>query len=187
MKKFVKSLLIHTLVIRCQTEDDGAFEELIKMFHVRIYRYAIRLMGSTADIDDVLQDVWIDVYRNIHRLRNTRSFASWLFKIVRNKIYMRFRQKKIHVYHVPVYELPDISEPVPDLSDENLSQLLECLDQLPVEQKDVLILKYYEDLSYKEMADCMNCPVGTVRSRLHYAKKMLKQKYEENNNECNTQ
>ena len=101
MKFSEKTLLIQSLVIRCQAEDDTAFEELINMFHKRIYCYAIHLMGATVDIDDVLQDVWINVYRNIPRLRNTRAFTSWLFKIVRNQIYMQFRRRKILTVQTP--------------------------------------------------------------------------------------
>jgi RNA polymerase sigma-70 factor (ECF subfamily) len=75
-----------TLVVRCQAGDDDAFAELMGLYEARLRYYVEGLAGRTNDADDILQDVWLDVYLKIHKLRSPKAFRAWLYRIARDKV-----------------------------------------------------------------------------------------------------
>ena len=175
MKEPVRRLWEQALVLRCQAGDDRAFEELIVAFHDRLKNYVDHVLGNPGNAEDVLQDVWFDVYRKLPSLRSPQAIRSWLFRIVRNKNAHHFRRDRIRTEPVDVAELADRSEPEPTFRDEDLRLISECVASLSTEHREVVVLRYMEGMSYEEIARIADCPVGTVRSRLYYAKRVLKE------------
>ncbi|MGA2586870.1 MAG: RNA polymerase sigma factor [Candidatus Aminicenantales bacterium] len=176
--KPAKQLLERVLILRCQIGDKDALAELIGLYH-RPLRYFIGHLSDNAEIvDDLFQDTWVSVIGKISTLRNLETFPAWLYRIARNTVYQHFRRKK------PFLELDD-NTAVPDETQESAfspadaAQIHECLKKLHPEHKEVLVLRFLEQMSYQQIANVVECNLNTVKSRIYYAKLALKRKMEE--------
>jgi RNA polymerase sigma-70 factor (ECF subfamily) len=179
VRKATGRLLEQALVIRCQARDDAAFEELVEMFQKRISYYVERLVGDRHDADDVVQDVWVDVYRSISRLRSPGAFRVWLYRIARDKVYSMFRSRSRWMKPVDDAEIPADGPEEPAFSADDAARIHEGLEKLQPPQREVLVLRFIEDMSYEEIAGATGCRLGTVRSRIHYAKQALRKNMKE--------
>jgi len=174
------------LVLRCQTGDEAAFAELVGRYHARLRRFLRRMLdGDDHAADDALQDVWIDVFRSVGKLRDAGAFAPWLFRVARDRAYRVLRRRGI-----PVDAIGDVDQVAAGSSaepaafdEEDRRQVTTSLDRLPHAQREVLLLRFVEDLSYEQIAAAVGCELGTVRSRLHYAKRALREVIERNGHE----
>ena len=155
-----------TLVVRCQAGDHLAFAELVEAFHKRLCYYIERLVEQPNDVDDILQQVWLDVYRKLPRLRSPKAFRVWLYRIARDKVYLGRRRKKSIVLRYTYEEFPLDSHREPAFSVEDIELIHISLQKLSPEHKEVLTLRFMENMTYEEIADCVGCQLGTVRSRL---------------------
>ena len=171
---------LEKIVRRCRDGERAAFEELFEIYQPRLKYYVRRLDEGGANIDDILQDIWLAVFKKIHKLKNAQSFAVWLYRIARNKVYDRFRRKERFVT-LPEDEYPvsDGSEPVFDASD--AEKLHRALGKIKPYHREVLTLCFIEQMSYQSIADVIDCSIGTVRSRIFYAKQSLRQEMEMQN------
>ena len=171
-------LVEYVLITRCQLRDRRALAELIERYE-RPVRYFIRRLVDDADLaDELFQDTWLTVIRKIHTLEDPNRFSVWLYRIARNRVYQEFRRKKL------VLELDEEMEAADNLEEEALSfedaaKLHRCLGELKPLQKEVLMLRFIEQMSYDQIAEVLACKVGTVRSRIHHAKRALREKWEE--------
>jgi RNA polymerase sigma-70 factor (ECF subfamily) len=161
------------LVVRCQAGDEEAYRELVGRFGPRL-RYFLRKLVPLGDrADDLLQDVWIDVFRQLPRLQEAGAFTTWVYKIARGKATLELRRNG---RPPPMNEIADLAaepEEEPEFSPEDAARIHAALDELPAEQREVLVLRFLEELSYEEIGQIVGCPLGTVRSRIHYAKQAL--------------
>jgi RNA polymerase sigma-70 factor (ECF subfamily) len=169
------------IVHRCQDGDRTAFEELFEIYQPRLKYYVRRLDSGGTNVDDILQDIWLTVFKKIHKLKDAQSFVVWLYRIARNKVYDGFRCKDRFV------KLPEDDEfPVP-VSDESVfdtsdtEKLQRALIKLKPYHREVLTLYFIEQMSYQSIADVVGCSIGTVRSRIFYAKKSLREEMERQN------
>jgi RNA polymerase sigma-70 factor (ECF subfamily) len=169
----IDRLYERVLVLRCQAGDGTAFAELVESYHARLGGYLARLVGEAAAAD-ALQEVWVAVWRGLPRLVDAAAFEAWAFRIARDQAYRELRRRGPVVTGLP----PDGELPAdPDeetFSPEDAAALQDALDRLPTEQRDVLGLRYLDGLSYEQIATIVGRPVGTVRSRIHYAKRALR-------------
>ena len=179
MNETEKRLSEQMMVLRCQAGDDNAFGELFEAYHERLRYYVARLQGRPRDTDDVLQQVWIDVYRKLPTLRSPKAFRVWVYRIARDKVYAGFRKQ----IHLPLEErnqdIPEEPHQEPTFSLEEVEQVHACLEKLSTEHRDILMLRFLEDMTYEEIAATLCCQLGTVRSRIYYAKRVLRRKMEE--------
>lgn len=158
------------LLLRCQTGDGAAFAELVERYQHRLGGYLRRLIGDDAAAD-ALQDVWLSIWRGLPRLREAAAFPAWAFRIARDRAFRELRCRGLST--VPA----DESIPTTDAGEftaEDAEDVRSHVDSLPLVQKDVLLLRFVEGLSYEEIAGVVGVPAGTVRSRLHHAKRALK-------------
>jgi RNA polymerase sigma-70 factor (ECF subfamily) len=170
-------LIEHVLITRCQLRDRQALAELIERYE-RPVRYFIRRLVDDADLaDELVQDTWLTVIRKIHTLGNPESFTVWLYRIARNRVYQEFRRRKQVMELDESMEAPDNPEEEV-LSFEDAARLHRCLGELKPFQKEVLMLRFIEQMSYDQTAEVLDCNVGTVRSRIHHAKQALREKLE---------
>jgi len=162
------------LVVRCQLGERPAFDELIERWHGPIWTYLRRTAGDAQVASDLSQDTWLRVLRGIHRLRDGSKLRGWLFGIARRALMDRLRDKYA-TPHTDVIDLADLArdETAPDL-DDDLAAMEYELAQLPVVERDVLTLFYLRDLSLADVADVLAVPVGTVKSRLFRARRLLR-------------
>jgi RNA polymerase sigma-70 factor (ECF subfamily) len=177
MMKPDAQLVEHVLITRCQLRDRQALAELIERYE-RPVRYFIRRLVNDADqADELFQDTWLTVIAKIHTLANPERFTVWLYRIARNRVYEEFRRKKQTVELDESMEAPDNPEEE-ILSFEDVAKLHRCLGELKPVQKEVLMLRFIEQMSYEQIAEVLDCNVGTVRSRIHHAKQALREKLE---------
>ena len=163
------------LVLRIQSGDEYAFAELVERYHARLYAYLRMLFGSVDQVDDALQEVWFDVYRSVPKLADPIAFSAWVYRIAHNRAMRELRERRL--LHVPLNEneLVDEAGDTDSISEVDADQIHIALNRLAPEHREVLVLRFMNDMSYEEIATVTECPVGTVRSRLHYAKRALRQ------------
>lgn len=176
MNESIERVYERVLVLRCQTGDEAAFEEIVRAYHPRLRNFVRRMLDDDHAADDLLQEIWFDVFRNIGRLCELGAFRAWLYRIARDRVYRLLRRKG-----VPTQPLDDV-EIVAAVNEEpiDVSALHESLRHLPPAQREVLLLRFSDELSYEQIATAVGCDVGTVRSRLHYAKSALRRSIERN-------
>lgn len=181
-------VLERLLVIACQAGDERAFEELVARQDARL-RYYVRQMLDSADCaDDVVQEVWIDVFRKIGTLRSPGGFRAWLYSIAHSRAIGELRKRlgrRAMERELTADLAADLPEEVErELAAEDAAGVHECLGKLSPEHREVLLLRFVEDMSYEEIAAAIGCPVGTVRSRIHYAKTALGRELERKEERC---
>jgi RNA polymerase sigma-70 factor (ECF subfamily) len=169
------------LVSRCQAGDERAFEEIVSTYGPRLRYYLLKHLSSPEAADDVLQEVWLDVYRSVARLRRPDSFRAWIYRIARDRAFRDLRRARVPCQLADEADLA--TEEVEDdgFSPEDVRRVHEALGRLSPLHRDVLLLRFIEDLPYDEIAQITGCPPGTVKSRIHHAKRLLRQEMEGRN------
>lgn len=167
--------LLYLLVVRCQAGDEAAFGQLLRSFGNRTLAHLRTLVGEEAE--DVQQEVWLAVYRRVGSLANPGGFRTWLFQTTRHRAidYLRARRREREIFDdeatVDITQIAATENERVDLAGGTVAAVF---TQLTPSHREVLQLRYQEDLSYAEIALVSGCAVGTVRSRLHNARRQLR-------------
>lgn len=154
--------------------DSPNIVELIHAYHAHVYRYAYRLVGNEGDAEDLTQQGFLVAQQKLAQLRDPTKARGWLFAIVRNCFLKQFRKSSptpASSFEIDVNELPHYV-PREETIDSELLQA--AVSQLPTEFKAVVLMFYFEERSYKEIAEQLELPIGTVMSRLSRAKGRLR-------------
>ena len=170
-------LIEQLLLLRCQMGDKDALTELIKRYERPLRYFINRLLDNSELTEDIFQDTWLTVIRKIHGLREIDSFPTWLYRIARNKVYQQHRAKKAEAKleeNIPAENHAEED----DFSGEDAAKVHKGLKELPLEYREVLMLRFLEQMSYQQISHVLNCKLGTVRSRIYYAKIALKKELE---------
>jgi len=170
-------LIEQVLLLRCQIGDREAFAELIERYH-RTLRYFInRLLENDETTEDVFQETWLTVVRQIRSLKEIDAFPTWLYRIARNKVYQHLRKDmKLSKLDENITVPNDTEDDA--FSPEDAAKVHRCLERLKPEHKEVLMLRFLEQMSYDQIAQVIDCSLGTVKSRIHYAKLALRKEME---------
>ncbi len=170
------------LVLRCQAGDEAAFAELVDRYQPRLRYYLRKMLAGSPAAEDAAQDVWSDVVRAVPRLANPGAFRAWLYRIARYRAWRVLRRRPPPA--VPLDEVEVAANgTAEEFTAEDAARVHAALDQLAPEHREVVVLRYVQDMSYDEIARVAGCPVGTVRSRLHHAKRALRRVLEGINHE----
>ena len=164
---------LYLLVLRCQAGDESAFNRLMERFGGRTLAHLRGLLGD--DAEDVQQEVWLTVYRRISALSNPRAFRTWLFQTTRHRAidFLRARKREREIVDEVASEIDEAVVPADTLASVDQSALAAALEQLSPAHREVLLFRYQEEMSYAEIAVVLGCSIGTVRSRLHHARRRL--------------
>jgi RNA polymerase sigma-70 factor, ECF subfamily len=157
------------LVGSCLRGDRGDFTELFELTEPVVRRLVGRLAGDRADVDDMVQETYLRAWRGLDQFRGTSRFTTWLFRIAVNVTHTwRKRQRPT----LRLQEAHEASLPAAAyLGDEAILQAYaQALDRLPADLRATFVLHETEGLSYREVAETLQCPIGTVMSRLHRAR-----------------
>ncbi|MEQ9363117.1 MAG: RNA polymerase sigma factor [Leptospirales bacterium] len=167
------------LIERVKGGDGGAYMELVGEYRIRLYRKASSLIGDPEDAEDVLQDALMTAYKALPRFRGESGIYTWLYRIVVNKCRDFLRSRKsgksdsLEIYE-PILSDDRISvEKNHELSDD-AGYLIEKIKGLDTKYRQILLYRYYDDLSYEEIANLIEVNIGTVKSRLFKARELLK-------------
>src|SRR5438874_3394161 len=137
------------LVLRCQTGDESAFAELVGRYQPRLRRFLGRMLaGDEHAAEDALQDVWLDVFRGVGKLRDLGAFAGWLWRVARDRAHRVLRRRGVSIGEIE--DAVDLIDPVAgddaEIGAEEKEQLHGSLDRLPPAQREVLLLRFVEEL-----------------------------------------
>jgi RNA polymerase sigma-70 factor (ECF subfamily) len=156
--------------VRFQRGDSTAFEAIVRIWEQRLFYYIRRLVPSEADAWELLQETWIRVHRSLGSLRDPRALPAFLYRTARNTTISRLRRRELDIE--PLADDGHCDESPSDQFEafDNAELVHHTLDQLPLAQREALTLYFLQDLSIDDIARLLDVPVGTVKSRLHYAK-----------------
>jgi len=176
------------LVDRARLGDRHAFDLLVLKYQTRLFSLVSRLVSNQSDAMDVLQDTFVKAYRSLHTFRGESAFYTWLYRIAVNtaKNHLAARSKESRDVSVDdegtseLSVMQDLATPDQEAGAEELqSAILESIERLPEDLKHALTLRELEGMSYDEIAVAMNCPIGTVRSRIFRARDHVVQEISE--------
>jgi len=176
------------LIERFQNGDKGAFDALVQKHQARAYQYAFRLTRNPDDAADVVADAFVRVYRALQTFKGDSAFTTWLYRIETN-CFLDMRKKKnarpttsldsaLNLGDGEVeLQVEDHSPTAQDEAErsQRMSAVEEAVQKLPEYQKAMIIMYHAESMSYEEIAEALNLPIGTVKSRLNRARLSLRQ------------
>ncbi|HEY0455685.1 MAG TPA: RNA polymerase sigma factor [Verrucomicrobiae bacterium] len=174
----------HLPVVQARAGEPGAWDALFKRYELPLYVYLFELTHSEQISLDLVQESFINAARYIGTLREDAKFGSWLFGIAHQKCAQHWRKQARE--ELAMRELAEAPEELADAADDLLlrreqeDQFMKLLEALPLPQRSVLLLHYVEDFALHEIADITQAQLGTVKSRLHYAKRALRKLLEDN-------
>jgi RNA polymerase sigma-70 factor, ECF subfamily len=175
------------LVRRCQEGDANAFDQLVTRYRTKVYAMVYGMVQNEQDAWDLAQEGFLKAWRSIHRFKGQSSFYTWLYRIMTNVTIDSLRRKGIHgeaefddritpANVDPGSRTTPSSTPLPHkkLEQGEIRQRIdEAIAKLTPEHRAVIVMKEIEDLQYNEIAEILNCSIGTVMSRLFYARRKL--------------
>jgi len=166
------------LIRRATRGDVEAYNLLVSRWEKRVYNYLLRITSHREDALDLTQDVFLKAYQNLRKLDDPGRFAPWLYRIAHNEAYSMFRKRRPEV---------DIDEMAPESTEDGITvggtsvfpieltlAVTAALDRLNPDQREAVVLKVYQGFKFEEMAEILECPVSTVKSRLYTALDLLK-------------
>jgi RNA polymerase sigma-70 factor (ECF subfamily) len=176
-----------TLVRQARDGDEGAFTELLERHQSRVYNHALRMMGNAQDAEEVLQDTFVQVFRNLDRFEERSRFSTWIYRIATNEALMRLRKahRKREVFpddHLGqdrewyAEEIHSFTRSVVDeVQDRQFLELLgKVLQELPEEYRVVFTMRDIDGLTNAEVADVLELSIPAVKSRLHRSRLYLR-------------
>ena len=176
------------LVLRVQRGDKSAFDLLVIKYQHKIIQLVNRYVKDPSEAQDVAQEAFIKAYRALGNFRGDSAFYTWLYRIAINtaKNYLVSRSRRSSDYQVDIQDAEAL-ENAPQLqgmetperlllNQEIIDTIKTAIDKLPEEMRTAIMLREFEGMSYEEIAEAMDCPVGTVRSRIFRAREAIDNK-----------
>lgn len=170
-------------LVQLSLKDQDSFYYLIERYEPKILRYIKRITNiSPEESEDLLQEIFIKVYRNLNRFNRKLKFSSWVYRIAHNEIINQYRKKKSYSATIDSFAENDDTDYLAGfigealdidndyISRENAEKVRAALAKLPDKYREVLILRYFEDQSYREISDILRKPAGTVATLINRAK-----------------
>ena len=180
-----ENLTDEQIVLLIQKGDKEKFGTLMERYEEKLSRYGRKFLSRKENINDIVQDIFISTFQNIQSFDTSLKFSSWVYRIAHNMFINEIKKlSKIGISGIDldillsyqIYEDPDLKEK----EDKELKKMIDaCLDQLDTKYREVIILHFIEEFSYKEISDILKIPTGTVGIRIKRAKESLKNIYQE--------
>lgn len=171
-------------IIKAQSGDKQAFKFIFTSYRQNVYRTAFLILRDYQQAEDVVQETFMQVYLKLNRLSNPMAFKKWLYRITMNSCMEVMRKRKKNSLEAPEEDLDagmenmavDFNLPESKLIEkEQQMKIMECISKLSIKHRTVLILYYYNDFDVKEISEIIGSTEGTVKSRLFYGRKLLKE------------
>ena len=169
------------IALRCRLGEPEAFPELVRELERPLLYYAAKLLVDEDAAFDVLQEVWLAAYRGIRRLEDPRTVRSWLYRITHDRAIDRIRQDRSRdrAESARAESVPEELDNDPSFDSEDAGALHRALDRIDLKHREVLVLHFLDDLPIGDIAEVIGIPVGTVKSRIHHAKRALKEELDQ--------
>ena len=171
-----ETIYYELLVLRCRRGRKDALEELVRCWEKRLFYYIRRLIDDEQEAWQILQQTWLKVLQGIRKLREPRKLPTWLYSIARKTAMSHLRAEYSARTWLQSNETrgDDVEIDGTSVAFENAEQVHYGLVRISLHHREVLTLFFLQDLSIEEIAELLEVPVGTVKSRLSYAKRALK-------------
>jgi RNA polymerase sigma-70 factor, ECF subfamily len=176
MNASVKQARDEWIALRCQHGEPAAFADLVREMERPLLYFAHKLVNDEDKALDVLQEVWLKAFQTIRRLENPKLLRAWLYRLTRGLAIDRVRKDVAEERRERVHAEERV-DPDEDSSfdEEDAAALHRTLDILDIRHREVVVLHFLEEMTITEIAAVLGYPAGTVKSRLHYAKRALKE------------
>jgi RNA polymerase sigma-70 factor (ECF subfamily) len=162
------------LVVRWLHGDHTAFEGIVKLWERSLFYYLRRLTSSEADAWELLQETWLKTVRSLRSVRDPKSLPAFLYRTARNAAISRLRRPEFFQLDSDANQICDDHQTDPTMDCHRAEEVHHAMEQLPLLQREALTLFFLQELSLGEMSVLLGVPVGTVKSRLHYAKQAIR-------------
>lgn len=170
-----QQLYEQTLVLRSQLGDESAFRELLSLHGPRLLLFTRKMMQTSPHlVEDIVQEIWLAIYKGLPGLLDVSKFRPWAFRIARDRVYREYRRRKIAMERLEEGHAEMMTEPAEVNTGVDVEELHRGLDVISPEHREVLVLCFLEEMTYEEIASVTGSTLGTVRSRIHYAKRALR-------------
>ncbi|MDO7908745.1 RNA polymerase sigma factor SigW [Paenibacillus sp. JX-17] len=170
--------------------DQRAFAELVELYKDKIFHLAYRMLNNRHEAEDMVQETFLRVYRNLEKYDHTQKFSTWIYRIGTNLCIDRLRRRK-PTYSLDAemndqegmdgYSLLPSDDRTPEteaLLSETQGTIRDAMESLPDKYKTIMILRYLQDLSLQEISDVLDMPVTTIKTRVHRGREFLRKKLE---------
>ena len=178
MQTAVKDLSDFDLIQKCLNEDKEYFSELVSRYKNLVYSIILRMTNNRDEVGDLAQEVFIKVYKNLHRYYPDFKFSTWVIRITTNHVidYRRKRQQETVPLESIEYEMDSGDSPEEAfIKEEQKAALKKMVDDLPDMYKIPIVLYHSEGLSYQEIAEVIEEPLSKVKNRIFRGRRMLKE------------
>ena len=166
-----------SLAERIRDGDRGAFARVVDLYQQPLFYFALRWTRNKADAEDIVQRAFLNAYTGIRSYRGQASLKTWLFQIALNLLKNEARSRKVRKEEEIDDAIPskEISPLAQSMAKEEKKLMLKMVDRLKPKQKATLLLRVFQDLSFREVAQAMNCSQNTAKVNFHYALSNLRQ------------
>jgi RNA polymerase sigma-70 factor (ECF subfamily) len=164
------------LVIDFLNGNEAAFNLLVRKYQNKIYWYARRMLGNHSDADEVTQEVLITLYEKLNTFKFESSLSTWIYKITNSKTLNLIRKQKVREFMSldKIFNKSASDDIINDFENAEKLELLEkALKQIPPKQREVFVLRHFEELSYNEIAEITGKAVGTLKANYFHALKKI--------------
>ncbi len=170
--------------------DRSAFGELVDLYKDKIFHLAYRMLGNKQEAEDVMQDTFLRVYKNLDKYDANQKFSTWIYRIATNLCIDRLRKRKWNfsldaeisdAEGLDWYSMLQSEEPGPEkqiLLSETQRQIRSAIGALPEKYRSVVVLRYLQDLSLQEISEVLGMPVTTIKTRVHRGREFLRKRLE---------
>ena len=173
-----KQLEDYELIKQCIDGNNDAFEEIINRYKNLVFSVIWRMVNDTEETNDLAQEVFIKVYKNLDKYQPEYKFSTWLIRIATNHVIDYRRKKKYDTTNIDdmIYEPSTLDTPETDyLKREKLKAVSDAINSLDDMYRIPIVLYHQQELSYQEIADILNIPLSKVKNRIFRARKLLKE------------
>ncbi|MCC3359363.1 RNA polymerase sigma factor SigW [Bacillus sp. REN16] len=178
--------IIKNRIRQTKNGDQSAYGEIVEFYKDKVFQICYRMLGNRHEAEDIAQEAFIRAYVNIHSYDLNKKFSTWLYRIATNLSIDRIRKKKPDYYldaelagsdGLTMYSqvAADTALPEDELETMELQELIQAeILKLPDKYRSVIVLKYIEEFSLKEIGEILDLPVGTVKTRIHRGREALR-------------
>ena len=168
----------HSLIARLKSGDTDAVGEVVELYKRQLFTFILRMVNNHESAEDIFQETWLRVVRSVKYFRGESKFSTWLFQIAANLCRDSIRKSNKRVM-VPLEEAESVAcepgvDPVRIIEAEKVR---EAVNELPFKMREVIVLRYFHDMTDNEISRIVGCPLGTVKTRFHRAIKLLSAKW----------
>ncbi|MDF0728659.1 RNA polymerase sigma factor SigW [Cytobacillus sp. S13-E01] len=178
--------IVKNRIKQIKNGDQNAFAEIVELYKDKVFQLSYRMLGNRHEAEDIAQEAFLRAYVNIHSYDTNRKFSTWLYRIATNLSIDRIRKKKPDFYldaevvgteGLTMYShvAADVALPEDEVESLELQTMIQTeILKLPDKYRSVIVLKYIEEMSLKEISEILDLPVGTVKTRIHRGREALR-------------